>query len=274
MSFNIRYGTAPDGEHAWPKRRESVFRVIKEHPCDVVGLQEALKFQIDEIVEATGGDLVSLGVGRDDGKERGEYSPILYCKDRLTLDPDPATRGTRWYSETPDVPGSTSWGNEITRIFTFAKFSVAPSGTAIWVYNTHFDHRSEPSRRRSAEAIAGHILEHAGEAPVILMGDFNCGEASNAIRYLKGEIARASEAPAPEPVPSPALVDSFRVKNPGEKDVGTFQGFGKAVGPDKIDYIFVRRGTAVSEAAIDRRTFEGVYPSDHWAVTATVRLVP
>ena len=286
MSFNIRYGTASDGDHAWSKRRQLVFNLINEKPYDVIGVQEALKFQIDEIL-ATDADLAAIGVGRDDGQAKGEHSSILYRKSRLT--PDPVRQGTVWLSETPEVPGSKHWGNGITRIFTFARFTESgggggAGGGVFWVYNTHFDHQSEPARRRSAEAIAAHLASHVGGERVLVTGDFNCSEQSNAIRYLKGEIPRAWEGAMNAPA-SPKLVDTYRVLHPTERAVTTFQGFGTKVESgvgvgewgEKIDYVFMgagERGWArVLEAAIDTRTFgpgPTKYPSDHWAVTATL----
>lgn len=285
MSFNIRYGTAADGDHAWDKRKHLVFGLLKEKPYDVIGVQEALRFQIDEILAEDPG-LGAIGVGRDDGKARGEHSSILYRKGRLT--PDPDKQGTVWLSDTPSVPGSKHWGNGITRVFTFARFT-GDQG-AFWVYNTHFDHQSEPSRQRSAEALASHIAAHAGDERILVTGDFNCSERSRAIRYLKGELPRAWEdamntSPVPSPVPSPRLVDTFRVVHPTERAVTTFQGFGTRVEPgigvgewgEKIDYVFMGAGKRgwprVVEAVIDTRTFgpgPTKYPSDHWAVTATL----
>lgn len=281
MSFNIRYGTASDGDHAWPKRRDLVLGLVNEKPYDIIGVQEALRFQIDEIL-ASNPDLASIGVGRDDGKEKGEHSSILYRKSRLT--PDAANQGTVWLSDTPGVAGSKHWGNGITRVFTFARFTY--EGGAFWVYNTHFDHQSEPSRQRSAEAIAAHMARHTGRERVLVTGDFNCDERSRAIRYLKGEVAVAWEnAMNTTTPPSPKLVDTFRVLYPDERAVSTFQGFGAKVEPgvgvgawgEKIDYVFMGAGDRgwprVLEAAIDTRTFgpgPTKYPSDHWAVTATL----
>ncbi len=282
MTFNIRYGTASDGDHAWAKRRQLVFDLINEKPYDVIGVQEALRFQIDEIL-ASNAELAAIGVGRDDGKAMGEHASILYRKSRLT--PDPVQQGTVWLSDTPEVPGSKHWGNGITRIFTFARFTESGGGgggEAFWVYNTHLDHQSEPARRRSAEAIAAHVARHVGGERLLLTGDFNCSEQSNAIRYLKGEIPRAWEGGVNGPA-SPMLVDTYRVVHPTERAVTTFQGFGTiaelpaGAWGDKIDSIFMGAGdrgwSRVLEAAIDTRTFgpgPTKYPSDHWAVTATL----
>ena len=114
MSFNIRYGTANDGDDSWPNRDHLVFDVLKNHAPDIVGLQEALKFQIDEILENVPG-YAMVGVGRDDGDTLGEYSAILYNPARFEL----KESGTFWLSETPDIIASTSWGNKITRICTW-----------------------------------------------------------------------------------------------------------------------------------------------------------
>ena len=116
MSFNVRYGDANDGENRWAARREALFDTIRRQDADLVGLQEALDFQIDEIVGAVSIYAV-IGVGRDDGVAEGEYAAILFRKDRLHV----ADAGTFWFSDTPDVPGSKSWGNNITRICTWAR---------------------------------------------------------------------------------------------------------------------------------------------------------
>ena len=113
LSFNIRYGTAPDGTNAWPHRQELVYDVIRRQDSDFVGLQEALRFQIDAIRQSV--PLYDeVGVGRDDGRQGGEYTAILYKTDRWRA----ADSGTVWLSGTPDVPGSMTWGNKITRIVT------------------------------------------------------------------------------------------------------------------------------------------------------------
>ena len=111
MSFNIRYGTANDGDNHWTRRREMLFDVVREQNADLLGVQEALAGQIDEIVAAVPAYAV-VGVGRDDGRARGEFSAILFRRDRFRV----ADSGTFWFSDTPGVPGSKSWGNSITRI--------------------------------------------------------------------------------------------------------------------------------------------------------------
>jgi len=252
MSFNIRYGTASDGDDHWTLRRTLLFDVLRQENADVIGLQEALDFQIREIAAAVPGYAV-VGAGRDDGKAAGEFTAILVRRDRFHV----AEAGTFWLSDTPLVPGSTSWGNRITRICTWARL-IDRDGLAFWVYNVHLDHESQPSRERSTALLAQqiHSRRTPGE-PVVVTGDFNAGEDNPAIATL---------------VPG-MFIDAYRVLNPEATDVATFSGFkpGPLTGP-KIDYVLVQPGTEVLSASIVRTLRDGRYPSDHFPVIARVRL--
>lgn len=253
MSFNIRYGTADDGDNRWTVRRAFLFDVIREQNADIIGLQEALHSQIREIAEAVPGFAV-VGVGRDDGKTTGEYSAILVRKDRFNV----AEAGTFWFSDSPSVPGSMSWGNRITRICTWARL-IDRDGTALWVFNVHLDHQSQPSRERSTELLRRRIDARSfpGE-PVIVTGDFNVGEDNPAIRTMVGD---------------KAFLDTFRIVYPDETRVSTFNGFKpEQVDGPKIDYVLVQPGMEVLSAAIVRTARGGRYPSDHFPVVARVRL--
>lgn len=257
MSFNIRYGTAADGENHWTARRKLLLDVVKRQKADVIGLQEALDFQIREIVNAVR-DYAVVGVGRDDGKAAGEYSAILYRRDRFHV----ADAGTFWLSDTPSVVAAKTWGNTITRICTWARF-VDRDGQAFWHYNVHLDHQSQPSRERSTQLLAERIQARGTDEPVVVTGDFNVGEDNPALRAL---VSTDGTAPSP-------FVDTFRVLHPGATEVGTFSGFkaGQTRGP-KIDYVLVQPGAEVLSADIVRTRRNGRYPSDHFPVVAKVRL--
>jgi endonuclease/exonuclease/phosphatase family metal-dependent hydrolase len=248
MSFNVRYGTARDGENQWSARRDLLFDVIRAQNADLVGLQEALDFQVDEIVAAAPQYAVA-GVGRDDGRRAGEYAAILFRKDRLRV----AESGTFWFSDTPGVPGSKSWGNNITRICTWARF-IDRDGSALWHFNVHLDHESQPSRERSAALLAQRIAARSvPNEPVIVSGDFNVAESNPAMKVMTDA----------------GFVDTFRVRPPDGKHSGTFTAFtfGKEDG-DKIDYVLVQRGAQVLSSTIVRTSRAGRYPSDHFPVTA------
>ena len=257
MSFNIRYGTANDGENRWENRREALFALLRAEDADVIGLQEALYSQIQEILVAVPG-YAAAGVGRDDGRTKGEFSAILFRTTRLTL----SDAGTFWFSDTPEVVASTTWGNTITRICSWARF-VDRDGRAFWHYNVHLDHLSQPSRERSAELLARRIAarDDRGE-PAIVTGDFNVGETNPALVPLVGTAAAPGR-----------FVDTFRVMAPAATEAGTFTAFDPArTTGDKIDYVLVPRGTEVLSAAIVRTARNGRLPSDHFPVTARVRL--
>ncbi|HOH63486.1 MAG TPA: endonuclease/exonuclease/phosphatase family protein [Sedimentisphaerales bacterium] len=260
MSFNIRYGTADDGPDRWENRRQQVCEVIERNQCDVIGLQEALRFQIDAIREALP-VYAEIGVGREDGKTKGEYSGILYRTDRLLL----AEAGTFWLSDTPEVPGSMTWGNRITRVCTWGRFIHKPSGKAFYHFNTHFDHQSQPSRAKSAVLLAQRIRDRKHPDPVIVSGDFNAGESNPAVRYLKGDLDLDGKTPIP-------FVDSFRLLHPEATEVGTFHAFKGTRSGEKIDYIFVQPGAEVLETRILHDNVDGRYPSDHFPITARLVL--
>ncbi len=253
MSFNIRYGTADDGPNHWTLRRGMLIELLRTQQADVIGVQEALHAQLQEVVAALP-EYGLVGVGRADGKEAGEYSAILYRTSRLT----PLASGTFWFSDTPEVVASRSWGNEIERICTWARFEDRTGGR-FYAYNLHLDHRSQPSRERSVQLLRARILARPSSDPIIVTGDFNAGEDNAAVRALR----EASTLP---------LVDTFRVRQAAASDVGTFTAFkfGQTQG-DKIDYVFVESSTEVIAAEIVRTSRDERYPSDHFPVTATIR---
>lgn len=258
MTFNIRYGTADDGADSWEHRRDLVFEVIRDAAPDIIGTQEALRFQLDELRRALS-EYDELGVGRTDGDTVGEYAAILYRRDRLRVEEG----GTFWFSGTPEVAGSMDWGANLPRICTWARFVDSESGDAFYVYNVHFDHESQESRERSAGLLLNRIAERGHPDPVIVTGDFNAGEENRAMRILLGEAGDLE---------SLHLRDSFRVVHPDAEEVGTFNGFrGTRSGP-KIDAVLVSEEIEVTAAAIRHDARAGRYPSDHFPVTAVLRI--
>ena len=252
MSFNLRYGTAKDGRDSWVHRRPRVRALIEAESPDLIGTQEGLRFQLDEL----GTDLPAygeLGRARADGEERGEYSAILYRTDRL----EALKGGTFWFSDSPEVPGSTSWGNRLPRICTWARFRDLRTGDAFYLYNAHLDHESPESRRRSAELLAERIQERDPKDPVLVTGDLNAGPASPPVGTL-GKVVR----------------DTWTVVHGPEEGGGTFHGFRGGREGERIDYVFAGPAWQVMGVFIIRARYAGGWPSDHYPVTARVRPRP
>ncbi len=261
MTFNIRYGAAKDGDNSWENRRQMVFDVLQNQDCDIIGLQEALLFQIAEILKAIP-QYAMVGVGRDDGKTQGEYCAILYDHERFREDES----GTFWLSDTPEVPGSITWGNACTRICTWVRLVDKETSKAFYVYNLHLDHVSQPSREKSAALLAKRINSRKHDEPFVVTGDFNVGEDNPVMKYLKGQPVPGQDSDIVEnPVP---MVDTFRVLHPDATEVGTFNEFKGDRQGDKIDYILTPPDVKVLEAQILHDNIDGRYPSDHFPVTA------
>jgi endonuclease/exonuclease/phosphatase family metal-dependent hydrolase len=266
MTFNIRYGTANDGDNSWLKRKDMVCDVLRRHDPDIVGLQEALRFQIDYIRAALP-EYGEIGVAREDGYIEGEYSCILYRTDRFGV----GESGTFWFSDTPEIPGSNTWGNACVRICSWARLIETKTGKAFYIFNLHLDHVSQPSREKSAALLAERIKNRRYKEPFVVTGDFNVGESNPVVKYLKGE-SDLDLGTGQEIVNPVRMVDTFRVLHPDATDVGTFNGFKGTRRGDKIDYVFVPPGTKVLEAQILYDSVNGHYPSDHFPVMARFRL--
>ena len=282
LSVNVRLADARDGENHWDLRKDFLLEVIKEGNYDFIGGQEVLTTpdprynQVKYYFE----NLPNYGIlfqnREKEGIVRGEGTPIFYRMDRWRVDPE--DHGTFWLSDTPSVQGSITWEGQSTcpRVCTGGLFHEIDkegklTGKTIYVYSTHFDHVGEIPRQKAAAVIFDKIANRKDKnAPVVLLGDFNCGENSPAIRFLKGETV---ELGGEEKVPPLKLLDTFRVIHPDEKNVATFNGFRKGeITGAKIDYIFVTPDLKTIDAEIIRTSRDGKYPSDHFPVRATVEL--
>jgi endonuclease/exonuclease/phosphatase family metal-dependent hydrolase len=254
VSFNIRYGTANDGPNRWEVRSPRVVETIEGLGADVLGLQEALPFQIRELLVALP-RYAATGVSREDGKVDGEASPILFDRTRFTL----AGAGTFWLSDTPDEAGTNTWGAACNRVCSWARLVDLATGTAFVIFNTHWDHVSQPAREKSAALLLERAASIAGDEPVVVMGDMNAAEDNSAMIALLGVAGR--------------LADTYRAVHP-EGRAGTFTGFrtDSDGGAAKIDHVLAGPGWRVLDAGIDRRMIEGRYPSDHFPVWALLAI--
>ena len=251
MTFNIRYNNPDDGEHAWPNRKSRVASTILFNQADLIGVQEALKEQMDDLAGLLPG-YTWIGVGRDDGKDAGEYSAIFYNEQRLEV----LDSGTFWLSKTPETPGSKDWDAAITRICTWGHFKDLHTGATFYHFNTHFDHRGAEARTNSAALIAERATQTAGSEPLVVTGDFNFTE--DAAGYT-----RITEQ----------LNDTFyNSTQPVHGPDATFYGFEVSHEPGRrIDYIFTNNQFRVMQHATLSDNWEGAFASDHLAVLATLQ---
>ena len=258
MSFNIRYGTADDGENRWERRSDLVMRVIREYNPDILGMQEVLKFQADELHAALDG-YEFVGVGRDDGREKGEFSPIMFRRDVFKL----VDHGFLWLSEEPEHAGSLGWDAALPRLLTWVRLQHRDNPfVEIFAINTHFDHRGQKAREESASLVR-RTVESLGGKPVIVMGDFNSSPDSLAHERLTKSTGNLAE-----------LHDCWQWLRNSEEAAGSFTGFKEPSTSPRIDWILVNRRFQPLETEIVRTKYDGRLPSDHYPVTATLKLLP
>jgi endonuclease/exonuclease/phosphatase family metal-dependent hydrolase len=258
LTFNLRYLNSGDkGDKAWTARRDLAVELIKKDAPDFLGTQEAFRVMLDDVKARVPG-YAEIGVGREDGKTKGEYSAILYREAAWEL----KDSGTFWLSDTPEVVASSSWGNKVTRICTWGKFRRKADGKEVLVYNTHLDHESQPAREKGAALIMKRIAARGSEGPVIFTGDFNAAPDNAAI-------ATVQKGP-------PALTDAWLSLHKDAKpaESGTFHGFSGKRDGGHIDYIFTTAEFVATESAILNEAQDGKWPSDHYPVRATLTLKP
>lgn len=249
VSFNVRLNTAADRLDAWPYRKGAVAGLIRFYAPDLVGLQEPQRNQLDDLAAALPG-YAWFGQPRADGGARDEYCAILYRTDRL----ERLAHDTFWLSETPDVPAIRGWDAAFPRIVTWGQFRDRASGDTLYLFNTHFDHAGELARAESARLLRQKVREIAGDAPVIVTGDFNATPDAEPIQTMRDPgMADAREAAA-EPPYGPA---------------STWNGFDAIVPGRRIDYVFVGEGVRVLRYGELAETYDGRrFPSDHLPVLA------
>jgi endonuclease/exonuclease/phosphatase family metal-dependent hydrolase len=262
MSFNIRYATPKDipGGNGWPLRKELLFKTIEAFDADLIGLQEVLPTQGEELKARFAATHEFLGVPRNDGKSSGEMAAILFRRERFEKVRD----GHFWLSETPDVVGSKGWDADLPRIVTWVKLRDRKNDNRpLLLLNTHFDHLGKQARLESAKLMRKRMIELAGAGEaVIVTGDFNAVQYSPPYKALLGE----ADAPL-------RLVETFKEAHPKPTTQDfTFNNFtGQNDRADRIDWILRSEQLATVKAEIDRTNDNGRYPSDHYPVEAVLQ---
>jgi endonuclease/exonuclease/phosphatase family metal-dependent hydrolase len=257
MTFNIRLNTASDSLNAWPYRKDKTASQILFHGIHLLGVQEALHDQMKDLKERLT-KYKYVGGGRDDGKEKGEYSAIFYDTARLQL----LQTKMFWLSGTPEVPGSKSWDAAITRMVTWAKFRDRKTKKIFFAFNTHFDHVGKVARRESAMIVLNKVKEIAGNIPVVFTGDFNSRPSDEPIQIILDKTNPLH------------LTDSKEISlTPHYGPTGTFNGFrSKEIENEPIDYIFLKGKWKVLTHATISQTWGGRFASDHFSVIARIKL--
>jgi len=257
ISFNIRYDNPRDSLNAWPYRKDKVAGQLLFHHAHIIGVQEALHNQVQDLQERLP-QYKYTGVGRTDGKEKGEYAAIFYDTVRLQL----LQTATFWLAEQTDIPGKKGWDAAIERIVTWAKFTDRVTKKTFYHFNTHFDHVGKIARRESAALLLKKVNDIAGKTPAVITGDFNAHPNDEPIAVIVDK---------QNPL---HLTDSKEITaamHYGPE--GTFNAFqSKEINDQPIDYIFVKNKVRVFQHATLSQSWQGRFSSDHFPVFAALEI--
>jgi endonuclease/exonuclease/phosphatase family metal-dependent hydrolase len=251
-SYNIRYDNPGDSGNLWKDRAPVVSALIRFHDFDVFGTQEGLIHQLDAIGAALP-QYRRYGVGRDDGKSKGEHTQIFFKRDSFLL----LDSGDFWLSETPGAP-SIGWDAKCcNRICSWVLLQHRRTRASFYFFNAHYDHQGVVARRESSKLILQKMKEQVKDRPVVFVGDLNCAQGSEPHTLINN---------------SGILKDAFEKVDFPYAPNGSFNAFGASKGKDIIDHIFVSKHFEVKGWGLLTDTYNGKFPSDHFPVVSRVVL--
>lgn len=257
MSYNIRYNNPEDGENQWTYRKDFAANLIKFYDTDIFGAQEVLHDQLTDLADRLP-SYAYIGVGREDGKTKGEYAPIFYKKDRFSV----IKSGNFWLAEDINAVGKKGWDAACERVATWGIFKDKETGKEFFFLNTHLDHMGKIARHEGASLVLEQAQQLAGSLPVFVTGDFNAVPTDEPIQVLT------------DPKDPRHLTHSRSIAAFTYGPEWTFHDFGKIPYAERewIDYIFVKGNIRVLKHGVLTDTLNHLYPSDHCPVIATVEI--
>ena len=245
MSFNLL--CSGKFRRRWQNRIPLAVRLIRNYEPDTFGVQEAHIGWMNALA-ASLPDYAWVGVGRDDGAEKGEFSAVFFRRDMFTL----IDSGTFWLSETPEKPGL-GWDADYIRVCTWALLENVETGKRFVHFNTHLDHIGPVAQQKGAELVAERSRTLFADVPAVFTGDFNVTPDSAPCKAVK----------------SGGFLDARDVAPTTDKGV-TFHDFESGRESSVIDYVFVRGDVKVNSFAVIRDKVDGDLPSDHYPVIAEI----
>ncbi len=257
MTFNIRLDVPSDSLNSWQYRKENAAEMVRMNDVDILGMQEVLLNQMNDLKERLP-QYTAIGVGREDGADKGEFSPIFYKKDRFSA----IESGTFWVSETPELAGSKGWDASYIRVATWAILKEKATGKEIFAINTHLDNDGLIARKEGGNLLLKKAEELGKGLPIVLTGDFNDTPQSEAIK----NITDASK--------TNHLLDSKTIALKTSGTDWTFHNFGRLAESERplIDYIFVSKQIKVQDYAVLPDTLNGTFVSDHKPVLSKITI--
>lgn len=255
MSYNIRYDNSGDGDNQWKMRKDYAADLVKFYDVDIYGAQEVLHNQLMDMIDRLPG-FAYVGVGRADGKRKGEYSPIVYRKDRLEVEKS----GNFWLSEDKNAVGKKGWDAACERVATWAILKDKRTGKRFFMLNTHLDHMGKVARHEGASLVLEEAKRLSDGLPVIVTGDFNATPDEDPIRVLtdKSDVRH--------------LTHSREIADLKYGPEWSFHDFGRISYEKRpfIDYIFVKGDVKVYRHGVLSESKGNLYPSDHCPILTTL----
>ncbi|QZE13658.1 endonuclease/exonuclease/phosphatase family protein [Halosquirtibacter laminarini] len=252
MTYNLRYDNPHDGDQSWSHRKAGVISLIKFHGPEILSIQEGLHHQVQDLKEGLE-HYDYVGVGRDNGDEKGEYAAIFYDSEKYSK----VESGNFWLSPTPNK-ASIGWDAACIRICTWVKLRDKVTRQLLFVFNTHFDHVGKEAQRNSAKLIVEKIdkLTEGRETPFVLTGDFNLTPDDKSIIYLSKEFNDSKQVTRRKPYGPDGTFNSFDFNHKLDQ---------------RIDYIFTSSEVTVERYAVLSDSKNRHYYSDHLPVLVDIR---